>query len=226
MDLIEYGKDEQGKDYSARIQAFSRFLLDRLVAEWNSFPRNPRLRKSLDLMTPAAPPITQLTGLSMQTITACSICSSAKERSTISHVIEMVYPRQAGPDFSTLLRDSIIREIAHKATCSNCKRLVPFWSRRSFAAEDLPPVMVVHACITSADQQLVWRDQRKATFLTPSVNIKGHGEGIEDNTEVEYTVRVRYTARQSTPFTDARCAGACSPDCHRKAVSSGVNCSR
>jgi hypothetical protein len=190
-DLIEYGRDEQGKDYVALIQAFSRFLLDRLVSEWSHFPRNPRLRTSLDLATPASAPMTQLMGINLQTVNTCSICGATKERMTTSHVIEMVYPRQPGPNFSTILRDSIIREIGHKATCSTCKRAVPFSSRRSFVARELPPVLVVHASVTSAEQLAIWKDQRKITFLGPQVTIKGYKEGDNvDDDETVYTVRV------------------------------------
>jgi PAB-dependent poly(A)-specific ribonuclease subunit 2 len=191
MDLIDYGRDEKGKDYAALIQAFSRFLLDRMVSEWSDFPRNPRLRKSEDLMTPTGPPITQLMGINMQTVNTCSVCGTGKERATTTQVIEMVYPRQPGPDFATILRDSIIREIGHKATCSTCKRLVPFSSRRSFVAKELPPVLAVHACATGADQLAIWKDQRKATFLGPTVTFKGYKEGANvDEDEVTYVVRV------------------------------------
>jgi PAB-dependent poly(A)-specific ribonuclease subunit 2 len=192
MDLVEYGRDDLSKDYAALIQAFSRFLLDRLVSEWSHFPRNPRLLKSASLTAPAAAPITQLMGIHMQTINTCSICSASKERATMSNVVEMVYPRQPGPAFDTLLRDSIIREIGHKATCGTCKRAVPFSSRRSFAARDLPPVLVVHACVTSPDQLAMWRDQRKTSFLGPRVTIRGFKEGTEvEEDEVTYAVRVR-----------------------------------
>jgi PAB-dependent poly(A)-specific ribonuclease subunit 2 len=190
-DLIDYGREELDKDYAALIQAFSRFLLDRLLSEGTVHSHHPRLLKSRYSNMSPPPPITQLTGINMRAINACSICSSARERTTSVNIIELMYPRQPGPDsdFTAVLRDSLVREIGHKANCATCKRLVPHTSRRVFKAQDLPPVLVVHACVSTTDQLSIWKDQRKSTFLRPTVTIKGNGEE-ENGDEVTYVVRV------------------------------------
>jgi PAB-dependent poly(A)-specific ribonuclease subunit 2 len=93
-----------------------------------------------------------------------------------------------------VLRDSLVREITHKATCGACRRPAPFFSRRTFDARALPPVLAVHACVANEEQLAVWRDSRKATFLSPEVAIRGHSEApaeANEADEVTYEIRVR-----------------------------------
>lgn len=175
-DLVEYGRETPGMDYSLMIQSFNRFMVERLVGEWNGHPYNPRLRKSADHRAPALPPITQLFGINVKTVNVCSSCKTPRSKDVTTHVVDLIYPRtqSGGIDFAGVLRQSLIREVSHKATCRSCSKTVPFTSRRMFTAKNLPPILAVNACVGgSEDHHRMWMDGRKSTFLSPRIEIKG-----------------------------------------------------
>lgn len=118
-------------------------------------------------------------------------------------------------DFASLLHLSIMREVAHRATCHACKRSGPVESRRSIAARDLPPILAVNACVNNDENLKMWIDGRKSRFLSPSVVVKGHAEGGGDEA-VTYEIRVsRRNFRLSVLDGDVCCAGSSGANCVR-----------
>ena len=78
------------------IQQLNRFMLDGFVYEGNAYPANPVLVP----FPPGAPPayatapITQLLGLDMKTVSVCSACGFKRDKQSMSHVLDLVYPRR------------------------------------------------------------------------------------------------------------------------------------
>jgi PAB-dependent poly(A)-specific ribonuclease subunit 2 len=98
-DLLDYGRDSGEKNYAQLIQQCARFLLDRLVAEGDAGLANPRLvpADGAHAHSPPAPPITQLAGIPLRTVTGCALCGAAKERPALAHVVDLIYPRAVRP---------------------------------------------------------------------------------------------------------------------------------
>ncbi|EEB99344.1 hypothetical protein MPER_00993 [Moniliophthora perniciosa FA553] len=80
------------------IQSFHRFLVDRLGLEGNAFPQNPVMVKgyadSLNGLNPAPAPVTQLLGIDAKTLVTCLHCKAMREKESMTHVIDMTYPRK------------------------------------------------------------------------------------------------------------------------------------
>jgi hypothetical protein len=106
-------------------------------------------------------------------------------------------PSQSSPndpptatDFSAILRNSILRHMAHKATCQTCKQFSTFSSRRSIPTRDLPPILAVNVSIYNDQTLEFWLDVRGQTFLKPQVEIQGQVEGVDDPEIALYNLRV------------------------------------
>ncbi|KAF8919283.1 PAB-dependent poly-A-specific ribonuclease subunit PAN2 [Mucidula mucida] len=200
IDLIDYGRESNEVDHSHMIQSFHRFLIDHLSAEGNSFPHNPVLLKVPgyvpDSYNPAAAPITQLMGIDAKNRVTCVNCKAVRTKENVTHIIDLIYPRktisneiQPPSDFASILRDSLLRQMTHKATCQSCKHFGTFSSRRSIASKDLPPILALNACLNSDETLKIWMDKRNQTFLQPCVELQGQVEGEDDPEKVTYELR-------------------------------------
>lgn len=98
----------------------------------------------------------------------------------------------SGPDFTTLVRDSLIQEGVHRATCRSCGELVLFESRRNIPSKDLPPVMAINTLVYESNNQLhkYWIDGRQGPLLKPFIEIRGQVDGMDDPDVVVYELRV------------------------------------
>jgi len=201
-----------GTDYAQIIQSFHRFFVDHLVIEGDMTPSNPIVVPNPGSYPP--PPLTQLVGISAKTDIACSSCHSTRSKYHTTHILDMAYPRavrsttflrpfpllkpadKAGTAeppvyFNSILQDSLLREVTYKATCPFCKRVAVFESHRSFATNDLPPVLAVNTSVFNQENIKFWLDAKKRRFLTPSVNLHGRIDGVDDSATAIYELRVR-----------------------------------
>ncbi|KAK0185791.1 ubiquitin carboxyl-terminal hydrolase-domain-containing protein [Armillaria mellea] len=200
IDLIDYGRESNEVDHGHMIQSFHRFLVDHLSSEGNAFPRNPVLVKRPsfipDSYNPAAAPITQLMGIDARNVITCMNCKVVRTKENVTHIVDLIYPRKAGSnevqpanDFTNILRDSLLRQMTHKATCQTCKQFSTFSSRRSIASADLPAILAVNACVNSEDNLKIWMDRRNQTFLQSHVELQGQVEGVDDPEKIVYELR-------------------------------------
>lgn len=93
-------------------------------------------------------------------------------------------------DFASILRVSLIRQMTYKATCQTCKQFGAFSSRRSIPSSDLPPVLAVNASVYNEDNMKLWLDNRQSRFLSPSVEVRGEVDGVDEAMGVVYELRV------------------------------------
>ncbi|KAF8654097.1 hypothetical protein AX16_003630 [Volvariella volvacea WC 439] len=201
LELLDYEQDTSEVDYAQKIQAFHRFLIDRFAVEGNMVPHNPELRmharrNKVYLTTVAL--ITQLVGFVGKTISTCLNCGAIREKDTTSHIIEMTYPRRASGssqplnapiDFASVLRNSIHRQILHKAVCQSCNQHAQISSRRCIVTKDLPSLLAINACVYSDEALSYWQDSRNQTYLPAKVKLRGQRVDGEEDDEVEYELR-------------------------------------
>ncbi|KAG6379196.1 ubiquitin carboxyl-terminal hydrolase-domain-containing protein [Boletus reticuloceps] len=215
LELIDYGREPTEVDYAHMIQSFHRFLIDHLSSEGNSFPHNPVIFRhppshmastafqadthpiTNTSFSPAAAPVTQLLGIDAKNIIVCLSCKAVREKENMTHVVDMIYPRKPLPNelppqaaFADILRASLIRQMTHKATCQTCKQFSTFSSRRSIPSADLPPILAVNASVYNDDNLKYWMDTRTGRFLSPTVEVRGEVEGVDDAESVTYELRV------------------------------------
>ncbi|KAG7086554.1 hypothetical protein E1B28_002503 [Marasmius oreades] len=195
IDLIDYGRESHEVDYAQKIQSFHRFLIDHIGLEGNTFPQNPSIVKDTYTSLSRVPaPITQLLGLDAKTLITCLHCKATREKENMSHIIELSYPRKARAndsptDFPTILRQSLLRKMTHKATCQTCKHLATFSSRRTLPTKGLPLIMAINACVNTEDDMSHWIDHRGQTLLKPFVEVNGHLEEGDDPQVATYELR-------------------------------------
>jgi PAB-dependent poly(A)-specific ribonuclease subunit 2 len=93
IEIIDYGREGVDVDYTQKIQAFHRFLLESLNAESSNYPNNLRIVKPQTIsQVPPPSPITQLLGIEGSIITKCSQCKSFREKPYLTHTLDMLYP--------------------------------------------------------------------------------------------------------------------------------------
>ena len=200
IELIDYGRESAELNYAYMIQMFHRFLIDHLSSEGNSFPHNPALLPNLgpaDVLSPAPAPITQLLGIDAKNVIVCQSCRAVREKENMTHLVDLTYPLRKPPtndpaqetDFASILRNSLLRQTTHKATCQTCKQFATFESRRAIRSRDLPPLLAVNAAIHNEETHKFWRDQRRTTFLKPRIELRGHIDGMDDPETVVYELR-------------------------------------
>ncbi|KAK7449653.1 poly(A)-specific ribonuclease [Stygiomarasmius scandens] len=199
IDLIDYGREPREIDYSHMIQSFHRFMVDHLSLEGNAFPQNPILVKEssfkYDNHNPAPAPVTQLLGIDAKNIITCLSCKAVREKENMTHIVDLIYPRRningtlPSADFETILRDSLLRKMSHKATCQTCKHFSTFSSRRSIPTKDLPPILAVNACVNSEDNFAYWFNNRNQTFLRPQIKLHGQIGEMDDAEDAVYELR-------------------------------------
>ena len=115
--VVDYARDGSEPDYVSMIQLFNRFMIDHIVPEASS-PSNPLLfqtrRPVIDAPIPS--PMTQLLGIESTSTSTCGSCGSTRDKQGLSHIIDMVYPRQVRPTDSesgvllTVLADLLQRD--------------------------------------------------------------------------------------------------------------------
>ncbi len=112
---------------------------------------------------------------------------------------------QSSADFASILRNSLIREMSHKATCQTCKQFANFESRRAIPTKDLPPILAVNANVYNQETSRFWLDGRPSTFLKPTVELTGQVDGIGDSDVAVYEIRVGqiYSIYCGRELTDA-----------------------
>ena len=91
IELVDYGRDSIYMDYAHMIQAFHRFLIDKIGSEGNMFSSNPSIVPS---PLPAVAPISQLLGLNSKNIIMCTSCKAVREKEHNTHIVDLVYPRK------------------------------------------------------------------------------------------------------------------------------------
>ncbi|KZS98990.1 cysteine proteinase [Sistotremastrum niveocremeum HHB9708] len=182
MGLVDYGRETVDTDYASMIQMFNRFILEQISVEGNSFPHNPPTMQE-SLRTPLAAPITQLLGIDAKSIIICGSCGARREKESMTHVIDLIYPRKTAGrevfepmDLAQLLRNSLIRDTTYKATCQTCKQLTTFRSRRNVTCKELPPILSINASAYNEDNLKFWQDGKNHSFLKPKVTIELGGE--------------------------------------------------
>ncbi|KXN85486.1 PAB-dependent poly(A)-specific ribonuclease subunit PAN2 [Leucoagaricus sp. SymC.cos] len=198
IELIDYGRELIDVDYAHKIQVFNRFLIDHLSTEGSMFPSNPVIVKRAttyipqDTFTP--PPITQLMGIDGKNVVTCMNCKNTREKEGMTHIVDLMYPRKINneqpfaSDFAGILRNSVLRNISHKATCPSCRSLANFTSKRYIPSRDLPPVLVVNANVYNEETWEFWQDNRNKTFLQPQVKLHGQVDGIDDEEIASYII--------------------------------------
>ncbi|KAJ7702241.1 ubiquitin carboxyl-terminal hydrolase-domain-containing protein [Mycena rosella] len=196
IELIDYGREPTEVDYALMIQSFHRFLLDHLSSEGNSFPHNPLILKnpSLNHAAPMAAPVTQLLGIDAKNLITCMNCKTVREKENMTHILDLTYPRPVlneplPLDFTAILRNALLRQMSHKATCQSCKHFSNFSSRRSIASRDLPPILAVNASVYTPESLSYWLDNRNQTFLKPQIELHGQVKGVDDPESAVYSLR-------------------------------------
>ncbi|EPQ58579.1 hypothetical protein GLOTRDRAFT_35919 [Gloeophyllum trabeum ATCC 11539] len=199
IELIDYGRDAPDTNYAHTIQSFHRFLIDHISSEGNAFPHNPSLVPSAfagSASSPAAAPITQLLGIDGKNIITCMNCKAVREKENMTHMVDMIYPRKLYPedsttqhDFVSILRNSLIRQMTHKATCQTCKQFATFETKRSIPTRDLPAILAVNAFVNNEESFKFWLDNRRHRFLSPMMEVHGQIEGVDDPEGVMYELR-------------------------------------
>ncbi|KAL1747522.1 ubiquitin carboxyl-terminal hydrolase-domain-containing protein [Schizophyllum fasciatum] len=209
IELVDFGREPTTIDYATMIQSFNRFLIDHISSEGNAFPQNPVLLPGVrpaDSYSPA--PITQLMGIDAKTLVVCRACNAVREKESMTHVVDLTYPRK-GPndssppeDFAGLVRGALLRELTHKATCQSCKRFSSFSSRRTIPSRDLPPLLAVNAAVHNEESLRPWLDVRRQRFLSPRIELRGDINGADDPETALYEIRslvVQVVGKDSKP---------------------------
>ncbi|KIK63543.1 hypothetical protein GYMLUDRAFT_40586 [Collybiopsis luxurians FD-317 M1] len=231
IDLVDYGREPTELDYAHMIQSFQRFFFDLLVTEGSDlsgkgnptivqkedFPTNPEFSFQNLIIPPmsslnfgAIPaPITQLVGIDAKNVVTCLHCKTTRSKENMTHVVDLIYPRTILPndtvpysDFPTILRNSLLRKMTHKATCSTCGRnFSNFSSRRQIPTRDLPYTLAVNACVNTEDNFKYWLDRNRdrarkdgknqayQTFLRPQIELSGEVNDMEDPEVAVYQLR-------------------------------------
>lgn len=188
LGLIDFSSESGAapQEYATMIQQFNRFLMEEMTMEGNMSPNPSILPGSIVGGTVSPPsPITQLFGIQSKTVISCSNCGSTTDRTSLTHVVDLVYPRRVShvssvrlhelmvskaqpnePSFSRannlseLLSSSLHRETSYKATCQACRHTTNFSSRRVILPSALPPLLTVNAAAVSEDAVRLWTDRK------------------------------------------------------------------
>ena len=156
----------------------------------------------------------------------------------MTHLVDLTYPVRKPPtndpahetDFASVVRNSLLRQTTHKATCQTCKQFATFESRRSIRTRDLPPLLAINAAVHSEETHKFWRDQRKQqTFLKPRIEMRGQIEGMDDPETVVYELRAmvaQVVAKDTNSHLVAIVKGALYNFSHYAAVLTVVNSTR
>ena len=77
------------------IQLFNRFMIDHIMPEAGSLT-NPLLLQPQRPAKygPVPSPITQLLGIESTSTSTCGSCGTTRDKQGLSHIVDMIYPRQ------------------------------------------------------------------------------------------------------------------------------------
>lgn len=98
--VIDRSVDGEHSDYAAMTQTLNRFLLEEFATEGNASPNNPLLTARA---IPTTPSITQLLGIDAKTVATCASCGFSRTKDSLSHVVDIIYPRRVSILSSLLL---------------------------------------------------------------------------------------------------------------------------
>lgn len=114
--VVDYARDGSEPDYVSMIQLFNRFMIDHIVPEASS-PSNPLLlqpQRPAEI-GPASSPITQLLGIESTSTSTCGSCGSTKDKQGLSHIIDLIYPRQVRPtDGESGIRLTVLEDLLQR----------------------------------------------------------------------------------------------------------------
>jgi len=143
-----------GKPLTVMIQATSRFLVEKLAADFRQ-------------MSPQVSQMDQaLTTVAMNSI-RCAHCANETVRPGATHLHELVYPprgpskthtRIHGPTFSQILKASVERQDQTRGWCDRCKRYQQLSARKTI--QTMPPVLVLNAAVHSTEAKQLWAKPR------------------------------------------------------------------
>lgn len=181
--LVDRSAEGQIVDYARMIQQLNRFVLEEFSVEGNTASISPRLvpSRSRPASDAALPLITQVVGVDAPTVTSCANCGQRREKDSMSHVIDLIYPRKTGlaadpssfpgSTFSNIVRSSIERDITYKSNCQHCKQSANHRSRRALNPYHLPPILVLNAAVNNDEQHSFWFPRKGECFLKTEADI-------------------------------------------------------
>ncbi|GAA96870.1 uncharacterized protein L969DRAFT_87898 [Mixia osmundae IAM 14324] len=187
LGLMDHSNESAKTAYASLIQTFNRFMIEQLGQEAKVMHPDLRLRRHMVLLQEESlpSPVSQIFGISARTMMAC-VCGAQSSRDSSFSVIDLIYPRKAlsnepkpASDFHTILKASIGRETATRATCAACRQFAHARVRRVLT-NDLPPVVTINANVNTADHMEMWLDGKtsKDRFLQPSFVISRGMSGL------------------------------------------------
>ncbi|PWN52754.1 hypothetical protein IE53DRAFT_366908 [Violaceomyces palustris] len=137
--------------------------------------------------------VSALFSVSSTTRTTCVHCGRETHRNSVSHVVDLVYPRKAlsnepppPSDFASVLRSALVRETQSRAACRGCQFTALFRSRRVLPNNrDLPRALSINAAVHTGEQLSFWLDGKGPggkgsgrTYLPPRVAVEVKGDDV------------------------------------------------
>ncbi|KAF2262002.1 PAB-dependent poly(A)-specific ribonuclease subunit PAN2 [Lojkania enalia] len=134
------------------IQAFNRFLLDKVSEEFRRMMPNPNGPTLMD----------QVLETQARASMRCAQCANETVRGGKTFVNELIYPakhvvknsRGPRPTFSQILKASIERQDQTRGWCNKCNRYQQMVQRKTIQA--LPGVLMLNAAVQSHEAKLLW----------------------------------------------------------------------
>jgi PAB-dependent poly(A)-specific ribonuclease subunit 2 len=136
------------------IQAFNRFLLDKVSEEFRQMLPSHG--------APSLPTMDQVLETQARASMRCAQCANETIRGGRTFVNELVYPakhvmknsRAPRPTFSQILKASVERQDQTRGWCNKCNRYQQMVQRKTI--QSLPRVLVLNAAIQSHEAKLLW----------------------------------------------------------------------
>ncbi|KAF2874290.1 ubiquitin carboxyl-terminal hydrolase-domain-containing protein [Massariosphaeria phaeospora] len=137
---------------TSMIQAFNRFLLDKISEEFRRMMPSYNGPSLMD----------QVLETQARASMRCAQCANETVRGGKTFVNELVYPAKHGvkntrgsrPTFSQILKSSVERQDQTRGWCNKCNRYQQMVQRKSI--QSIPSVLMLNAAIQSHDAKLLW----------------------------------------------------------------------
>ncbi|KAF4595528.1 PAB-dependent poly(A)-specific ribonuclease subunit PAN2 [Ophiocordyceps camponoti-floridani] len=148
LGLLE--EDSHGSSLNLMLQGLTRFLLDKIVADYKCMP-------------PASSALEQVLATSATSSIRCMNCRSEYTRPGSTFVTDLLYPphKSSGRNskmprftFSQILKSSIERETTSKGWCGRCQRYQTIATRKTI--HNIPAVLMLNTAITNQDHRMLW----------------------------------------------------------------------
>ncbi|KAK9473883.1 ubiquitin carboxyl-terminal hydrolase-domain-containing protein [Dipodascopsis tothii] len=163
------------------VQAFNRFLLERIAVEGRSREHGGPALSTEGLTPPELRLFESVAGVSQATAVRCSICASEAQRRGTSFVVDLVYPKHplagnalvgsvsglggAGFDkraapppahvsFCAVLEQSLETRVHTRGWCETCRRYQLLTTTKR--VQSLPPVLSLNTAIDSPASRQLW----------------------------------------------------------------------